>query len=72
VLVHEGIDPIFPLLHGQLREIDTALLKRYHAILARLTGATTELDKMSKSWQTVDRALEKARQTVADIEAKIR
>ena len=72
LLAAEGIDPIFPFLHGQLRELDEALLKRYHAVLAQLTGAAAEVDKLSKSWQTVDRDLEKARQALAEIEAKLK
>ncbi|HPQ69387.1 MAG TPA: hypothetical protein PKW95_09670 [bacterium] len=55
VLDGPGVDPLFPTAHGLLRQLDKALLKRYHAILSLLTGASDEYERMSKSWTTVER-----------------
>lgn len=71
LLAAEGLDPIFPFLHGQLRELDEALLKRYHAVLAQLTGGAAEVDKLSESWQAVDRDMEKVRKALAEIETNL-
>ncbi len=50
-----GVDPLFPTAHGLLRQLDKALLKRYHAVLSQLTGASDEREKMSSSWTSVER-----------------
>lgn len=50
-----GIDPLFPTAHDLLRQLDDALLKRYHAILAQLTGAVDERERLSASWTSVER-----------------
>ncbi len=72
MLSDEGLDPIFPSVHSDLRDYDDALLKRYHAVLAQLTGAPEdEAIRLAKSWQVVDRAGEKARLSIHEIANKL-
>jgi len=66
VLDGPGVDPLFPSAHGLLRQLDKALLKRYHAVLSRLPGASDEeAERMSASWTSIERLNAKLDATLA-------
>ena len=52
-------------------EADQALEKRFHAVLAALTGGEGERDKLSAGWLSVERHLKKAREMIAELESKL-
>jgi hypothetical protein len=67
----EGVDPLFPTLHAKLKEADDTLQRRFHGVLAKLTGARDELDKLDADWALVDQRLARAGDEIAALQAKL-
>lgn len=66
-----GIDPLFPDLHSRLYEAEKAIEKRFHAVLASLTGGGDEVDKLSKNWDMVELHLRKASEALDNLSEKL-
>jgi len=68
VLDDPGIDPLLPSLHTRLKEADETLQRRFHDVLAKLTGAKEETDKMGADWDLLEQRLAKAREELAALQ----
>ena len=66
-----GVDPLFPTSHEQLRKLDRLLVRRFHAVLADLTGVGDEAGKLSRDWTMVERHNARAAEMLSALQEKI-
>ena len=67
----DGVDPLFPALHGRLKEMNETLERRFQGVLAKLTGAAEEVGKWETDWPLVEQRLAKCRDELTATQRKI-
>jgi hypothetical protein len=70
-LAAPGLDPLYPTLHTRLREADETLQRRFHAVLAALTGAPDETERLATDWPLVETRLRKLDEDLSALQAKL-
>jgi hypothetical protein len=60
LLAEPGVDPLFPVLHDALITADETLQRRFHGVLAALTGQADEAERMAANWELLEKRLAQA------------